>query len=802
MTTVFPVKTATARRVMLTNELTRIAGLPRRVLTPEQWEVFADRLTQVLKTPHGQMRLRPVQAVSLLEMTEVGGVFGPQRCGAGKTLLSLLSPSVLQRTKRKGFRPLLVVPAGLLEKTERDRRLLAEHWEIVQFLKVMSYEWLGRPQAANALEEYQPDLIILDECHKVRNTRSAVCRRFKRFFQERSRLEHILGPGGLDPVACIAMSGTVTKRSLFDYAHIMRWCLPASHIPIPWHFQDLMDWADALDEKKERKQRDEAMTISSVKSPVVVDPVSGEVRTKTRFNHGVIDPGELKILCNDEETALWDSGEKQRAARLAFRRRLIETPGVVATVESPIDASLLVRGVKIEEVGESVENAFEDLRTAWVSPDGVALWDGLEVARKARELALGFFYTWWNEDAFKQCLTNLLRMNGNAEQSLKIGNDEANALRSIAQRILNDFEHTIGNGTDVARALAILKQQNQKSESGNFVLGTGSQTKITTHSSRSTMGCATSAARGVLFQVEEKGEVDSVSITITSPEKFAAFFAVPATERWLRWVTILRGSRELFNIFSTAVEAAGPPEEWLGPRKVWAKFVRETLKHSKTFDSESQVRRWVHELSADPKLKPRHWTQVQFEEACAALLNWVEVRDSFEPNTVPVWIDTTALNYAASWCQQHRGIAWVEHTCFGERLEKDFGITYYGRKGRNGAGYLIDDHSPSQSLVASIAANKEGRNLQAWSENLIVSMPSSGLTIEQLISRTHRDGQEADEVLVEVIVSCWEHVNAFNQASADADYIQSSTGAPQKLMLAGVDFPQLGLLGFGRRWIK
>lgn len=649
----FSAKTTTARRVMLTNELTRIAGLRRRVWTTEEGEEFAERLTHVLKTPQGQMRLRPVQAISLFELAEVGGVFGPQRCGAGKTLLSLLAPSVLQRVKKRAYRPLLVVPAGLLEKTERDRRLLAEHWEIASFLKVMSYEWLGRPQAAEALQEYQPDLIILDECHKLKNGRSAVCRRFKRFFQERSRLDAVLGPGGLDPVLCIAMSGTVTKRSLFDYAHIMRWCLPASHIPIPWHFQDLMDWADALDEKKERKQRDEAMTLSSAKSPVVVDPVSGEERTKTRFNHGDIDPGELKLFCNTEETAIWDSGLKQRAARLAFRRRLIETPGVVATVESPIDASLLVRGVKIDEVGVAVEDAFEGLRTDWVTPDGVELWDGLEVARKAKELAIGFYYVW----------------------------------------------------------------------------------------------------------------------------------------------------------------RPSPPKEWLEPRKVWAKFVRETLKHSKTLDSESQVRRWVQEMVEPPKMqldlgkeprgaKPCHWTQAQFDEACAALLNWVQVRDTFEPNTVPVWIDTTVLNHVASWCERHRGIVWVEHTCFGERLEKDFGITYYGRKGRNIAGSLIDDHSPSQSLVASIAANKEGRNLQAWSENLIVSMPSSGLGVEQLISRTHRDGQDADQVSVEVIVSCFEHVDSFNQASADADYIQSSTGSPQKLMQAGIDFPQLGLLGFGRRWVK
>lgn len=600
---------ASKRRVAHTSELTRVAGLRRRVWAPEEAEAFADRLTQVLKTPQGQMRLRPVQAVSLYEMSELGGMFGPQRCGAGKTLLSLLSPSVMQRVKQRAFRPLLIVPAGLLEKTERDRRLLAEHWQIATFLRIMSYEWLGRVQAAEALQEYQPDFIILDEAHRVRNTKSSVCRRIRRFMQEQSRLN-----SAHEPVRCVAMSGTVTKRSLHDYAHIMKWCLPAAEQPLPLHFQDLMDWADALDEKKERRD-------------------GADDR---------IDPGELRLLCNEEEARVWDSGAKQRAARMAFRRRLVETPGVVATAESPIDATLTVRAARLAHVHDSVERAFDVLRTEWETPDGWPIWDGLAMFRHARELGLSFFYKW-------------------------------------------------------------------------------------------------------------------------DPR---------------------------------------PPAEWLEPRKAWAKFVRETIKHSRTLDSELQVRQWVEKLREGAVDRPQHMTVGGVEEALQTLDAWLAVRETFEPNTVPVWLDDGALEFVADWAGKHRGIVWVEHRCFGERLERDFGIPYYGRRGRDGRGHFIDDHPRDQSLVASIAANKEGRNLQAWSENLVVSMPANGLANEQMISRTHRDGQEADEVVVEVLVSCLEHVEAFDQARRDADYIQASTGSPQKLMLAGVDFSRQELLGAGPRWHK
>lgn len=572
------------RRVMYSNDLERVAALRRRTWAPEEAEVFAERMTQLLKTPQGQMRLRPVQAIALYELSEVGGVFGPQRCGAGKTLLSLLAPTVLQRTKGVGFRPLLIVPASLVDKTERDRRLLAEHWSITPFLKIWSYEWLGRVRAADALEGFMADFVFLDECHRAKNRRgAAVARRLDRFFHEHPR------------VFCTAASGTITKRSLRDYAHLTRWCLPPAESPIPLHFQELEDWADALDEKKEREDEE-----------------------------GNIDPGELRLLCNEVEESLWDAGEPRRAARAAFRRRLVETPGVVATEETPIDASLAIRPVT-HAVSGSVDEAFRILRTLWETPDGWPLMDGLSMARHAREFAMGFFYVW-------------------------------------------------------------------------------------------------------------------------DPR---------------------------------------PPREWLEPRRIWAKFVRETLRHSRQFDSELQVRQWAEKLHDCPELR-----------------DWLAVRDTFEPNTVPVWMDDSLLRFASSWASKHHGIVWVAHACVGERLEREFGLPYYGKKGRDGRGRFIDDHPPEESLAASIASNKEGRNLQAWCENLILSMPSNGLAAEQLLARTHRDGQEADEVTVDVVVTCAEHVEAFSQARRDADYIQSSTGSPQKLMLAGIDSAFNSLWGHGPRWNK
>ena len=55
-----------------------------------------------------------------------------------------------------------------------------------------------------------------------------------------------------------------------------------------------------------------------------------------------------------------------------------------------------------------------------------------------------------------------------------------------------------------------------------------------------------------------------------------------------------------------------------------------------------------------------------------------------------------------------------------------------------------------EAVCASPRAHGTGKNLQQFARNLVANPPSDGATWEQLIGRTHRQGQEADEVTVEV----------------------------------------------------
>ncbi len=625
-------------------------------MAPEDLEWLADEMTARLKKPRGMMRLKPVQAWALYELGTIGGLFAPITVGGGKTLISLLAPIVMRSS-----RPLLIVPAGLVEKTKRDKEVLEQHWHLPLFVRIMSYEWLGRVQAGadeatgrlGALEEWGPDLIILDECHRAKNNRNAaVARRITRFFRDRQRAANrhaiVVGANGRQEEArhlhAAALSGTVTKRSILDYAHILTWCLPAELLPIPTHHNDLMLWSEALDEKK--------------------------------GDFAPLDPGALEILCVDAaDQILWKT-DRQTAARKTFRRRLVETPGVVATNETQVDASIIVRGLKCE-MSPAVDEAFDLMRRTWETPDGWSIADPLTFARHARELALGFFYVW-------------------------------------------------------------------------------------------------------------------------DPR---------------------------------------PPIEWQQPRKEWHAHVRKVLKSSRKLDSELGVRKAVAaELEAS---LPKEWrpcareillpptdvkkrsmsaaqrleysehlkrlaavgeTDVKKLEGWLAALSWKGVQDTFTPNTLPVWIDASACEFAAKWSEKNAGILWTEHKCVGERLRDEFGLVYYGRKGLDVNGRFIDNHEPKKSLVASRPANSEGRNLQAWSRNFILSLLPNGARNEQLMGRTHRPGQFADEVTFEFLVSCREHLQALDQAMNDARYIEHSTGSPQKLLLAAHDVDYRTLAGTGPRW--
>lgn len=351
----------TARGVGRTAEFQRIEALPRR-----KWETDASILEATaalnawLRTQGGSMTLWPNQAAALIEAATMFGLFGPIGVGRGKALITLLVPVVMAAE-----RPVLFVPAQLRDQTNRwVIPEMRKHWRMHPGLRVHGYSELSIAKNKRMLFELEPDLIVLDECHNVKNAQAARVKRLREYLKERPATR------------VVALSGTVTRRSIRDYWQIALWCLKPDYCPLPSTWHEMVEWADALDEG-------------------VLEPDR-------------VAPGALERLCVE--------GENVRAG---YGRRLVETPGVVATATHELGVSIRVSERRVI-VPPRVFGELARMRQTWVTPYGDEITEAVELWRHARELACGFYYRWdpappsdWLEarKAWKKLVRDTLKYN-------------------------------------------------------------------------------------------------------------------------------------------------------------------------------------------------------------------------------------------------------------------------------------------------------------------------------------------------------------------------------------------------------
>ncbi len=324
--------------VLASSEFRRIKALPRRQLDMS----LAETLTEKYRNPtpckgctlckFGEVKLLPIQAAILADVVEANGALGPIGVGQGKTLCSLLIPEALSSQ----CAVILVPPAVRRQLVEIDIPRYANHFRFdMSKIHVVAYSELSSAVRGDALDRYKPDLIIADEAHSLRNKQAARSRRFLRYLNENPSTR------------VVALSGTMTTRSVLDYQHLSEAALHKNS-PLPCRWRELQDWASALD----------AAPLKPMK------------------------PGALMEFC--------ELGEDDH--RAGFRRRLVETPGVVATSESSLGTSLILGSVGTD-VPEIIEDALKKLDATWRIGDE-ELEDAMRVAAAARQLAMGFYYVW------------------------------------------------------------------------------------------------------------------------------------------------------------------------------------------------------------------------------------------------------------------------------------------------------------------------------------------------------------------------------------------------------------------------
>lgn len=368
-------------------DLNRIIALPRRDLATAYTQADFESLEARLRLPPNEVKcvcktfdpprpcplhLKEDQARALLESERLNGVFAAMGVGKGKTLVDLELAFVMGSKVA-----VLLLPAALVDKfLNVDCRYYGGHWRLPNIvsqtptlavggglfvpnrpaLHVMSYERLSRQEGTDLLMRIRPDLLILDEAHKVKNPKGP----------RKLRIQRCLD--ALKPRVAI-LSGTVASRGIADAAHLAGWAL-GDGSPFPRKHGVVEEWGLALD-------------------PVVNDeePAAG--------------PGALQRLEAVDgfaEVVAADEAKLERAhrgnerTRLAFRLRRNATRGVIATTSSSFEGSLLIRK-RVPKMPSAILPLIETAKKG-KRPDGEEADEKMQGFAWARQLSLGFFHRW------------------------------------------------------------------------------------------------------------------------------------------------------------------------------------------------------------------------------------------------------------------------------------------------------------------------------------------------------------------------------------------------------------------------
>lgn len=210
-----------------------------------------------------------------------------------------------------------------------------------------------------------------------------------------------------------------------------------------------------------------------------------------------------------------------------------------------------------------------------------------------------------------------------------------------------------------------------------------------------------------------------------------------------------------------------PDYRWLEARAHWHQQVRRVLKRSKEGrDSPLLVAIWAQRDDCSDYTLVRAWRA------------WDEVRHRPLPPVRTVWISDYLIHRVMRFLRAaaHPTIVWCEHRALLEAFEAE-GLPTYG------AGSEIPDTQQSHCAM-SIKAHGTGKNLQRWSHNMLTAFLPNGSTLEQLIGRTHRQGQQADEVYVHYFEQHPSVLVDIEKAREIARYIQDTQGNRMKILAA------------------
>ena len=390
--------------VRVSADLERILGLRRRVLdfeAPEVLQLARDWSRQLLN-PKGQalfdqidgmpeptraaefariakkrdkggencpLLMSGAQAVMLYEAYHLdvelraeglaGGLFASAGVGFGKTLASWLLSLILGAPV-----PLLLVPGSLERPTHDNFADLAQYWKAPRpSPRVLTFETLKHPKHAQILCDckacqrtpteplepggIRPTHIFIDESDGFKRTGTARTRRLGRYMSKH-------------PATFYAgMTGTAWNHSINDAAPQLIWALK-TRAPVPLSYVERQRWSQALDLQTRSAPRD---------------------------------PGALTWLMDVDPAKVETYDERLTLASEGFKRRLLETPGIVQTVGQSCDQPITIRFLKAPD-DPILDAAFHHFRKTQTTLDGWPVDDPLTGLAYATQMSCDFYYVW------------------------------------------------------------------------------------------------------------------------------------------------------------------------------------------------------------------------------------------------------------------------------------------------------------------------------------------------------------------------------------------------------------------------
>lgn len=215
-----------------------------------------------------------------------------------------------------------------------------------------------------------------------------------------------------------------------------------------------------------------------------------------------------------------------------------------------------------------------------------------------------------------------------------------------------------------------------------------------------------------------------------------------------------------------------PPDVWLAARRNFARFVRGKILATASSPAPLDT----------PEAVAKRYKDHPIVRA------WKAIKPTFKPNSVPVWLSGSVVDYAAAWAAQGPGLIWSNFNALGVAIATAGRIKYFGAKGLAADGSDIENAPANTACVLSIDANLRGRNLQRFNRNLIIGAPQSARDLEQLLGRTHRYRQERP-VSVEILATSGLSLYSWQMAIKEATFVLHTQGQRQKILRADFEGP-------------